>query len=185
MTNTKVLQQQLNFLAPSARILQGDGRLESVPLNDDLGGGVGWSNGLFLCMHMKGKCIKRSMSLRQTRTLIIRWRSVAVHEKKLIIHYSRSAGIRSRFASVMGNPVVAHKNNHSHSPQRNEVIGTRRLCPICSGWAARCCAIVVGAITATDANCPLVWLSSRQVKRKNSPSLLMLSVFLHGETLLL
>lgn len=39
MTNTKVLQQQLNFLAPSARILQGDGRLESVPLNDDLRGG--------------------------------------------------------------------------------------------------------------------------------------------------
>lgn len=108
-----------------------------------------------------------------------------MHEKKLIIHYSRSAGIRSRFASVMGNPVVAHKNNHSHSPQRNEVIGTRRLRPICSGWAARCCAIVVGAITATDANCPLVWLSSRQVKRKktNSPSLLMLSVFLHGENI--
>lgn len=84
----------------------------------------------------------------------------------------------------MGNPVVAHKNNHSHSPQRNEVIGTRRLRPICSGWAARCCAIVAGAITAADVNCPLVWLSSRQVKRKqkkNSPSLLML--FLHGENI--
>lgn len=42
--------------------------------------------------------------------------------------------------------------------------------PSALAMAARCCAIVPGSITAVDANCPLVWLSSRQVRRKNKLS---------------
>lgn len=66
-----------------------------------------------------------------------------------------------------GTLLLLIKTTTATPPQRNEVIGTRHLRPICSGWAARCCAIVPGAITAAVANCPLVWLSSRRVRWKN------------------
>lgn len=85
-----------------------------------------------------------------------------------------------------GTLLLLIKTTTATPPQRNEVIATRHLRPICSSRAARCCAIVPGTITTADANCPLVWLSSRQVRRKNKLSQFanVFCDFFKGKTLL-